>query len=240
MSFPQKSKVTTQLHQASSGHAVVWGRTPGHASRRLSTDESASGTNTKTVALRVRVPARSQREKRRRPCRLQRPQRGHARSRLVRKSSVATAIASAMAERMERTNVSQDLVVAELATTSFSAMRTFAESGPYGVILKNSACLGGDASCVAEVSQTGSAGGGSIKIRLHDKVRALELLGSISPCSRCAMTINRKLPHSRSWCLGGSGFTSDASSVLVHDIGGDAVRAAPRRARDALVERFMQ
>jgi hypothetical protein len=45
------------------------------------------------------------------------------------------------------------------------------------VFLTGSALLAASASCVAEVTQTHSAGGGSLKIRLHDKVRALELLG---------------------------------------------------------------
>ena len=97
--------------------------------------------------------------------------------RLVRKSHVGAAIVSAMAERTKRTNVTQDSVVAELAAIAFSDMRTFAEWGPGGVNLTDSALIAADARCVAEVSQTHSVGGGSLKIRLHDKVRALELLG---------------------------------------------------------------
>lgn len=97
--------------------------------------------------------------------------------RLVRKSGVAAAIECAIAERVERTNVSQDSVIAELATIAFSDLRMYAHWGPLGVFLKDSALLTAGASCVAELNQTHSAGGGSLKIRLHDKVRALELLG---------------------------------------------------------------
>ena len=97
--------------------------------------------------------------------------------RLVRNSGVAAAIESAIAVRTERTNMSQDSVIAELATIAFSDMRMFAEWGPGGVNLMDSALLDAGARCVAEVSQTHTEGGGALKIRLHDKLRALELLG---------------------------------------------------------------
>lgn len=98
--------------------------------------------------------------------------------RLVRNSGVAAAIESAVAERVKRTNVSQDSVIAELSAIAFSNMRTYAEWGPDGVELKDSAFLDGvEASCVAEVSQTRTAGGESLKFKLHDKVAALKLLG---------------------------------------------------------------
>ena len=97
--------------------------------------------------------------------------------RLVRKSRVAAAIQSAIATRSDRTKVSQDCVIAELAAIAFSDMRTFANWGPGGVHLTDSGLLAAGARCVAEVNQTHTIGGGSLKIRLHDKVRALELLG---------------------------------------------------------------
>ena len=97
--------------------------------------------------------------------------------RLVRNSGVAAAIESAMVARVERTKVSQDSVITELASIAFSDMRMFAEWGPNGVVLKNSTDSGVESGCVAEVNHTVSSGGGSLKIRLHDKVRALELLG---------------------------------------------------------------
>ena len=50
--------------------------------------------------------------------------------------------------------------------------------GPDGVALKDSNDLTRDeAVCISEVSQTVSAGGGTLKVKLHDKLRALELLG---------------------------------------------------------------
>jgi hypothetical protein len=44
---------------------------------------------------------------------------------------VAAAIEAAVAERAERTNVTQDSVIAELATIAFSDMRMYAHWGPH-------------------------------------------------------------------------------------------------------------
>lgn len=77
--------------------------------------------------------------------------------RLVRKSGVAAAIEAAMAERVERTNVTQDSVIAELAAIAFSDMRTYAHWGPSGIFLTESSLLGGQTICVAEVANTHSA-----------------------------------------------------------------------------------
>ena len=97
--------------------------------------------------------------------------------RLLGNANVRDAVDVEIAARSVRTQVTQDAIVTALAGIAFSDMRMFAEWGPAGVLLKSSAYLGADACCVAEVSQTNSTGGGSLKIRLHDKVRALELLG---------------------------------------------------------------
>ena len=57
-------------------------------------------------------------------------------------------------------------------------MRQFTTWGPSGVTLRDSAELDEDAArCVAEVSETTSKDGGSVKFKLHDKVGALTLAG---------------------------------------------------------------
>jgi len=96
----------------------------------------------------------------------------------LRKPEIAQAIAEAQAERSERTQITQDMVVRELAKIGFSDMRKFSRWGPGGVRLLDSSELDDDsAACVAEVSQTITEAGGSIKFKLHDKKGALELLG---------------------------------------------------------------
>jgi phage terminase small subunit len=99
-------------------------------------------------------------------------------SRLLANVSVAAEVQAAIAARSERTQVTADRVVQELAKVGFSDMRRFARWGADGVTLLESEALDPDAAaCVAEVSQTNSATGGSLKFKLHDKVTSLKLLG---------------------------------------------------------------
>ena len=99
-------------------------------------------------------------------------------SRLLSNAKIAAAVASAMTSRSKRTLIEADAVLAELARIGFSDMRKFATWGPSGVSLLNSAGLDEDsARCVAEVSETTSKDGGSIKFKLHDKPSALVSLG---------------------------------------------------------------
>ena len=94
------------------------------------------------------------------------------------KPVIQEAIAKAQAVRSERTRITQDRVVEELGKIAFSSMRAYAEWGPGGVKLKKSEGLTADeGAVVAEVSQTVTQHGGSRRIKLHDKVQALHLLG---------------------------------------------------------------
>lgn len=94
------------------------------------------------------------------------------------KPYIADAIAEAMRQRAQRTEVTADRVVLELARIGFSDMRRFTTWGARGVTLTSSEALeDDDARCVAEVSETTSQYGGSLKFKLHDKVGALTLLG---------------------------------------------------------------
>lgn len=99
-------------------------------------------------------------------------------SELLAKSNVREAIAAAQAKREQRTEITQDKVVAELAKIAFGTARDVMDWGPNGVTLKSSGELSDDqAASVAEVSETTTKEGGSLKLKRHDKVKALELLG---------------------------------------------------------------
>jgi phage terminase small subunit len=94
------------------------------------------------------------------------------------KPEIAAAIQVAVQARAARVGVTADSVLAELARIGFSDMKKFATWGPGGVSLVESDGLDADsARCVAEVSQTISAEGGSIKFKLHDKPAALVHIG---------------------------------------------------------------
>lgn len=90
------------------------------------------------------------------------------------KPEVAEAVAAAQKARSERTQITQDDVMRELARVGFSKMNNYAEWGPEGVLLRSSADLSEDASrCVGEVAQTKDG----VRFKLHDKVGALQLMG---------------------------------------------------------------
>lgn len=97
---------------------------------------------------------------------------------LLKDPKVQAAIQDAMQARIERTQVTQDRVVKELAKLAFSDMRNFARWGPGGVELKDSRTLSDeDSACVAEISQVDTQYGVNLRFKLYDKSKALEMLG---------------------------------------------------------------
>jgi phage terminase small subunit len=74
--------------------------------------------------------------------------------------------------------VTVERIVSELVKVAFGDLRQVMTWGPSGMALRDSEALDEkDAATVAEVSQTVSKDGGSLKVKRHDKVKALELLG---------------------------------------------------------------
>jgi phage terminase small subunit len=97
---------------------------------------------------------------------------------LLRTPEVAAAIEAAQAKRAERTRVSADKVVTELAKVAFGDPRRLFSWGPGGVVLRDSADLTeAEAALVSEVSETRTAKGGTRKVKLHCKLTALTALG---------------------------------------------------------------
>ena len=103
-------------------------------------------------------------------------------SKLLQHSEVAARVAtlqSRVAKIAEnRYEVTQDRIIAELARIAFARAEDYFTWGPTGVEVKESSTLTRDQlAAVVEVSQTVSASGGSIKVKLSDKQTALEKLG---------------------------------------------------------------
>lgn len=91
---------------------------------------------------------------------------------------VQAALTAEMDALTLRTHISQDKVMRELARIAFADPRRVMSWGPDGVTLIDSSTLDADdAAMVAEVSQTTSANGGSLRIKLHSKIQSLELIG---------------------------------------------------------------
>ncbi len=97
---------------------------------------------------------------------------------LLQKTSVKKAVAKAMQARSERTEITADQVLKELALIGFSDMRDFASWGPDGVKLEESSELTEDqARAVAEVNETKTEHGGTVRFKLHDKRASLVDIG---------------------------------------------------------------
>lgn len=97
---------------------------------------------------------------------------------LLKKPEIEALIAEGMRARQSRTEVTQDRVVKELARIAFGDPRAVMTWGPDGVKLKDSTTLNDDvAALVAEISETVTEHGGTLRIKTNDKLRALELLG---------------------------------------------------------------
>ena len=97
---------------------------------------------------------------------------------LLQKTTVQAAIQSSMDKRAQRTQITQDKVLKELARLGFANMSNYVKWGPGGVTLKSSDELTEDeTAAVAEVSETVTESGSTIRFKLHDKKGTLELIG---------------------------------------------------------------
>lgn len=95
-------------------------------------------------------------------------------SRLVRHPAVAAALAVAQDSALKRLAVTEDRVLTEIARIAFADLTDYLTWGPDGTVLKSSAMLDDDQSAaVAEVAETTA---GRVRLKLHDKVRALDAL----------------------------------------------------------------
>lgn len=102
---------------------------------------------------------------------------GEQASRLLADVRIAAAVKAGQQKIAEKLEVTAEMVVRELARLGFSNMKDFAEFGPGGVTLKDLAEMDENAArCIAEVSESTSKDGGSVRFKLHDKKGALDSL----------------------------------------------------------------
>jgi phage terminase small subunit len=98
--------------------------------------------------------------------------------RLMSNEAVQERVAYLQRERGKRLGIAQDRVLVELARIGLSDVRRVASWGPEGLSVKPSDELDDDAAaCIAEVSQLSTRYGPRVRLKFHDKTRALELLG---------------------------------------------------------------
>ncbi|MCH8000595.1 MAG: terminase small subunit [Proteobacteria bacterium] len=156
--------------------------------------------------------------------------------RLMRHRAVAAAIEEAQEQRAQRTRVSADRVITEIAKVAFGDPRRLFSWGPGGVELRESSELTeAEAALVSEVSETRTAAGGTRRIKLHCKMTALTALakhlglfgnGRKAALLRAAAqnggTDNGEVEH------GESGPADDARERLARRIAGLAARLGTR------------
>lgn len=95
-----------------------------------------------------------------------------------RKPLIQAAIFKELDKRAKRTNITQDRVIIELKRIALSNMADFARWDGNTVNLKESDTLSrAKTAAVQEISEVVTEAGGRTKIKHHDKIRALELLG---------------------------------------------------------------
>lgn len=98
--------------------------------------------------------------------------------RLLKHVEIQGALEEAMKKREQRTEITQDRILRELARIAFADPRSIAEWGNGTMTLKDSSSLSDDdAVAVSEVSQTITDGKASLKAKMYNKQQALELLG---------------------------------------------------------------
>lgn len=95
-------------------------------------------------------------------------------SKLLRNTKVQEYISERMKERQQRTEITQDMVVSELAAIAFSKATDYAAVKNGTVVIKNTTELSDkQISAIAGIKE----GTNGIEIKLNDKEKALELLG---------------------------------------------------------------
>ena len=100
-------------------------------------------------------------------------------SQLLSNVKVAPEIDKAIAKRENRVIVTQDDVIRELAMIAFGDIEDYIEWGPRGITLKGKENRG-TGRLVSKVSQTAT---GQMRLELHSKTQALEMLGKHLECT---------------------------------------------------------
>ena len=114
--------------------------------------------------------------------------------RLLKNVEVQAVIQGIRAKLIQKTDIAIERILEEYRRIAFSDIRSVMEWSKTRITLKDSGELTDeDSAMIAEISETTSQHGGSIKIKLHDKLRALEgirkMLGFDTP-------VKQELPDS--------------------------------------------
>jgi phage terminase small subunit len=97
--------------------------------------------------------------------------------RLLQEPEVQAAVQSRREEVARKLGITKERILAEYARLSFSDIKRAMTWGPNGVVLKESKTLKADVSAaIAEVTETRTKDGGSMRVKMHDKKGSLDML----------------------------------------------------------------
>ncbi len=98
--------------------------------------------------------------------------------RLMADDAVKSYIAELMTARKERLQITSDMVLRDLAAIAFTDIRDFVSLGEEGLVVKAIGDLTPEqARAIESITERTNAHGSRIGIKLHNKLKALELIG---------------------------------------------------------------
>lgn len=98
--------------------------------------------------------------------------------RLLNRSDIKAIVQKKMDERATRVDITADRVLEEIAKLAFSNINDFVDWSDGAVSIRASAGIDNKKlGAISEVSESATQNGSNIKVKMHDKVRALELAG---------------------------------------------------------------
>lgn len=97
--------------------------------------------------------------------------------RLLAMPEIVEGIRARQQERAERTQVTQDTVIRELAAVGFASLKDVCTWDDGHLVLINSQDLSdAQAASIAEITETVTTRGGTVRVKQHSKLKALEML----------------------------------------------------------------
>lgn len=97
--------------------------------------------------------------------------------RLLAMPEIVEGIRARQQERAERTQVTQDAVIRELAAVGFASLKDVCTWDDGHLVLINSQDLSdAQAASIAEITETVTTRGGTVRVKQHSKLKALEML----------------------------------------------------------------
>lgn len=97
---------------------------------------------------------------------------------LLKNPKVQTAVEHAKAKRAEKTEITAERVLRELAAMAFANLGDYVEFGPGGVMIRSKGELSREQlAALQSVTDQSTASGRTIRVKMADKAKALEMLG---------------------------------------------------------------